>query len=688
MTRTRAIVAGALALSGALLAAFGPLAEERSDRPVERVLVEEEGERAAEDQTILSTRIRADDFATRITTLEELLQETAGLHVRSYGGLGAFATVSIRGSTAEQVSVYVDGVLLNPALGGGVNLADLPLGGIDSIDIYRGFTPAYLSTGSIGGAINIRTRKPDGGVATSGSVGYGSYSTAEATALTSWSGGPLDGLVSFHARSTQGDFRFFDNNGTPANALDDGYETRRNNEFALVDLSGNLGRDLSGGGRLEMQAALTSRSQGVPGIDAFQSLDADSSLRRLLLRGGLAGRRYHGGSVRLDLDLHAVRTRQAFTDRLGDTSGAGTPADLRNVMSSIGPSLRVEWHPAAGGAARHFVRTQSSFRFETLQRDDRLNPQPDRGRARRGTSSVSLEDEIHLAGSRLVFSPSLRWTRMESRFDAPAGVPHPEALDADSFLEPKIGLAWRPGRTVVLRSNAGRFYRAPSFTEIFGDQGSIRGRADLRPERGLNADIGVSWSPDPRGVLDQAGIEIAVFRTEADELIQFVQTSQSQVVASNTGRARVTGAELSARLGLLGWLGARIDYTWQVAEDRSDTFSRGSDLPGRPRHEGSARLTAGAVDARWGQPFYEFTYIGPSFFDTAAATLGSVAGLPRDLLRVPGRYFHGLGYSRSAGSRCDFTIEVDNVFNIKTVDVVRYPLPGRLVQARLAVRFR
>ena len=48
-----------------------------------------------------------------------------------------FATVSIRGSTAEQVVVYLDGVPLNRALGGGVNLADLPLAQIESIEIYR-----------------------------------------------------------------------------------------------------------------------------------------------------------------------------------------------------------------------------------------------------------------------------------------------------------------------------------------------------------------------------------------------------------------------------------------------------------------------------------------------------------------------------------------------------------------------
>ena len=68
-----------------------------------------------------------------------------------------------------------------------------------------------------------------------------------------------------------------------------------------------------------------------------------------------------------------------------------------------------------------------------------------------------------------------------------------------------------------------------------------------------------------------------------------MQTSQSQVTARNTGRARITGTELLAGIGLFGWFDGNLNYTWQIAKDRSDTFRRGSDLPGRPRHEVSAR---------------------------------------------------------------------------------------------------
>ena len=175
--------------------------------------------------------------------------------------------------------------------------------------------------------------------------------------------------------------------------------------------------------------------------------------------------------------------------------------------------------------------------------------------------------------------------------------------------------------------------------------------------------------------------ETTLFSRQASELIQFILTSQSQVVAQNTGRARVTGAELATSFSLFGWFDGGFDYTWQVAEDRGDTFSRGTDLPGRPRHELSARAS---VRSRWGRPFYTFDYVGPNYFDSASATAAASGG-NRDLYRVPGRYIHGAGFSHEAGRRAEVTVQVDNIFDVLTVDVARYPLPGRVVSAKVRV---
>ena len=662
-----------------LAAAVGVTAVVGAEDESERILVESEGETAQTDLTVFSTTIRVEDFESRITSVTELLQKAVGLHVRSFGGLGSFATVSIRGSTAEQVNIYVDGVLLNPALGGAVNLADLPLGNIDQIEIYRGFTPAYLETGGIGGAINIRTKRPEKGTH-SGSFSYGSYGTAEAAVSSAWAGTQrrVDGMVSFSGTRSGGDFRFFDNNGTLFEGDDDGFETRQNNRFWVADLLGRSGFDMEGGARLELQASATRRRQGVPGIDVNQSLEARAEMTRTLFKASLAKDHLAGDSLRIDLDAYYSRTDQEFEDRFGDTTG-GSSTHTRVRMEATGPSAQLRWHPDTTGLSRHFVDLLATARFETARQTDELNAESERGRSTRDVYALSAQDEVHLAGGRLVVAPSLRWERFTNRFESEPSLTEPE-------VSGKIGAAWHIREHLTLRGNAGRFHRLPNFTEIFGDEGSVKGNLDLVPESGWNYDLGVTWEARPRGALDRFYLETVAFLTEADDLIQFVQTSQSQVVAHNTGRARITGAELSLALGMFDWLGGSLNYTYQIARDDSDTFTHGSDLPGRPRHELSARADAALAAGRWGRCFYEFDYIGRNFVDQAAAVVEGRPGLSRDQLRVPGRYLHGAGYTRSLGDRYGYSIEVDNIANVKTVDVVRYPLPGRVVQGKLRVK--
>ena len=85
-----------------------------------------------------ATVITRESFEGRETSLPDVLAEATGVHVKRLGGLGAFSTLSLRGSSADQVEVYLDGILLNAAFGGGVDLSNLPLAHVGQIEVYRG----------------------------------------------------------------------------------------------------------------------------------------------------------------------------------------------------------------------------------------------------------------------------------------------------------------------------------------------------------------------------------------------------------------------------------------------------------------------------------------------------------------------------------------------------------------------
>ncbi len=68
--------------------------------------------------------VRAGDTGHAFETVAELLSRTAAVRIQQYGGLGSFATVSLRGAAASQLAVYLDGVPLNSAAGSVYNFFD------------------------------------------------------------------------------------------------------------------------------------------------------------------------------------------------------------------------------------------------------------------------------------------------------------------------------------------------------------------------------------------------------------------------------------------------------------------------------------------------------------------------------------------------------------------------------------
>lgn len=107
------------------------------------------------------TIIRPDDYKGEQKTLSELLKDVPGVHVRYVSGKGQYTTVTVRGSTAAQVGVFVDGVLSNLGGDAAVDISTIPVHNVERIEVYRGYIPARFGGTYMGGVINIVTKKPD-----------------------------------------------------------------------------------------------------------------------------------------------------------------------------------------------------------------------------------------------------------------------------------------------------------------------------------------------------------------------------------------------------------------------------------------------------------------------------------------------------------------------------------------------
>ncbi len=240
----------------------------------------------------------------RVDDLSTVLERTVGVRVRQYGGLGSFATVSIRGSSSNQVDVFLDGIPLNDAYGGMSNLGDLPLGGVNAIEVYRGFTPPHLGSSAIGGAVNLTSRGGAGsgvsaapGTQAEARLSHGSFNTARQV-LSLWSG---KGAVKVFAHGghfkSDGNFTFVDDGGTPENPGDDNATERINNDSDAWNVMGRLNATVPVLRDVSLNYNYFQREGGVPGIGSHQATTARSARKR------------HMAYLRVD-------PGEVFTDRL------------------------------------------------------------------------------------------------------------------------------------------------------------------------------------------------------------------------------------------------------------------------------------------------------------------------------------------------------------------------------------
>lgn len=88
--------------------------------------------------------------------ISEILSENANIFIRSYG-MGGAATVSFRGTGAGHTQIEWNGINLNNPMLGQSDLSLLPAGMIDGLDLYYGGASMAMSSGGIGGVVNMIT---------------------------------------------------------------------------------------------------------------------------------------------------------------------------------------------------------------------------------------------------------------------------------------------------------------------------------------------------------------------------------------------------------------------------------------------------------------------------------------------------------------------------------------------------
>ncbi len=602
--------------------------------------------------------IEREQFEGKMEDLSEVLEKEAGIQVRQSGGLGSFSTVSLRGSSSDQVMVFIDGILLNDASGGGVDLSNIALSDVEAIEVYRGVTPVNFGKASIGGVVNIRTVRSRKGFDASVSVGYGSFDTRKFAGFINHKPGRWDYLISADYLSSDNDFDIINDNGTEWNKADDTREKRNNADFNQENFLVKIGFDLTDDVRIDFVNQWFSKDQGLPSWNNSEATDTAFDTTRdiatLRLTANDVGPYHFNTSTRFEYSWK----EEEYDDRHGHV-GLGKQHSIYTT-NRYGASSFIEW--------------LTEWNVLSLMLDgqhEKYDPKDQRGlenprESTRDTFSLGVQDSFILLQERVIVTPAVRYTTVNDDLKSATSWMG-ESLEGrsrnENYVTPQIGVKYRLLDWLTLKTNIAKYVRQPSFFELFGDRGFFFGNEDLKEEKGVSFDAGfeVRWMGSGNW-LRRVSYNVAYFRTDVDDLITVSYDARGIGKYDNISEARIEGVEMGVNLEFLKYLRLVGNATWQDPENRSEIAAfNGKQLSGRFEESYLGRL-----EAVYGGLKVYFEYIAEKdmYYDTA------------NLLEAEDKEEVNAGMSWLFRSLL-FSFEAKNIGDHHYEDFNGYPLPGR-----------
>ncbi|MFP3179137.1 MAG: TonB-dependent receptor [Paraburkholderia sp.] len=564
-------------------------------------------------------------------SITQALATLPGVTISQNGGPGTSASVSIRGSSGNQVAVFIDGIRVGSATTGEAEWADLPTSAFDRVEVISGPAAASFGADAVGGVVQLFTNHAsnqpnqttvsfgggsnktfDTQVRTSGSIpstgplaalsgvtyslGLHDYNTAGIDATQPWAYGHEDGRNPYHSQDVDGRLGYAHDNWSIST-------------FALYHRS-NLSYDDAGGDDWQLDHQLTT---GVAfHLDITPTTQFDQSV------GYSTDRQYvysHNPSIPPDeIDSTRFSTSTSLTHQEKGLT-------LFNLPLSGETKL-----------AYDFSREQAFLPFDIPT-----------GVPTRNDSAVSLHQSATL-GDLTVFLAGRH-----------------EIVEGQSVNTGNVAVAYAITPVYTARLSYGNAFRLPTFDDLY-----YPGYANpnMLPER----------SDTVEAALDAATsfgtFTAAVYDTRYHDLISYNSVTFLPV---NIGRAHIQGLELSYK----GTIAKTTDVSASVSILNPQDVTDQTWLNRRPRQTASL-----SVDHTWDEFHLHALSTGVSLLYG-----GSTFDDQANTIYLPSYTTVGLRAAYKVNSHLTLSANLSNLFNRQYETAYGYNTLGRTAFGKLAYTF-
>ncbi|MDQ1327488.1 MAG: TonB-dependent receptor [Candidatus Poribacteria bacterium] len=559
--------------------------------------------------------------------LGDLLSTNNIVQMLDYGP-GSTATVSLRGASAAQVLVLVDGKRINDSRAGGADLDGISTASVERIEIIRGGQSAIYGADALGGIINIITKKPKKPTARAwsnlGSYGSQSFGLEASERVKSFSG-----TMSVSRTASKSDFPYQSKFGESL--------IRKNADFTRRNAFAKLLWDASKSTLLELSASHYFSNSGSPGTIGFYTpkatkIDKTNDLSLNFEHEVTPQVSYKFSAYDRISTMHYIDPTYPY------------PSDDTHKVDSKGAELQV--HP--------LQKTSFPIVSGIMFLNEDVNSTAFEHRERQ-TLSAYVQQEIRrdikqdYLKSISVF-PAFRWDYYS---------------DFDAGFSPKIGILASFGNNLSLRANAGKSYRAPTMNDLYWPSSAMTsGNSDLKPERSTDADVGAQIRLSNN--ISTIRLGGTYFVSNVSDGIHWTPGQNDKWMPINFSKINTSGIETELHLLFSLWkmpdvLSIDTSYTFVDAKD-----SLGKQLIYRPKHSVGYTVRIGTENL-WIQT--QGIYQSKRYY-TTENTKWLEPFMKHDVQ---------IGTERRIwnGTKLGLNAEIKNILDKKYQLVADYPLPER-----------
>lgn len=648
------------------------------------------------------TIIDSQELKYKTATLNEILDNAAGIKVAQQGGLGNASRIIIQGMDGKRIGIFINGMPMGNS--DEFQLSSIPIDMVDEVEIYKGIIPAWLGGDGLGGAVNIRLKdfKKNHLEMAFEAASYNTY--IGSLQLKHYLGKTSTAL---HAGATM---NYAKNNYSFSSPFELGRIIHRDHDaythggfnvgissqqwwFDQFDLT--LSADYY---RKEIQGGLMNVQNNIQhAFTRTRSASTSLSLEKSFLKGRLTAQ-FHS-IVGFSL-VNQVDTSHYCYDFIGNRfpSGSGrgeigavpndshdrhtTVRELLNLTYKIGNNQLVTW--------------TTNYRYGCKMPKDELADSysrlPTSGYPSRLHSIVSgLTHELKLYGGKFTNELGIKLFNHHSEV-----LPFAEAIMLQDKLKAStnhstmagwseaMALHLLPNNALTLKASVQSTVRMPIAEELFGDGVLLLPSEKLRPERSFNINAGAIWLINAMRY-PQVRIGINTFYMSAKDMIKLMYSSMNMAY-DNIGKVRVMGFDMEMESKLNRWLDLQGNITWQDARDmRKEAVGGGENFHYRYRIPNMPYLF-GNVGVR----LHKDGLLSKSSSSAFASTFGFTKAFSynweaskHNTMLIPARYCWDVAVHHSFNKRCQLSFEIRNILNRENWAEFRYPMERRTFHLKM-----